>query len=127
MSLFVLQLPDFYYFFQSGYSQFVYFLFVLTNVLINKTLNCVRQCWYCGRQLKTCITITTIKDCLSRTYSFKFFQRLSSTNFTWSILEYFVPFILKSFNLCVFSCNSPSNVSLNFLFKCRFEFSLKPC
>ena len=29
--------------------------------------------------------------CLSRPYPFNFFYRLSSKNFTWSILEYFAP------------------------------------
>ena len=29
--------------------------------------------------------------CLRRLYPFQSFKRLSPTNFTWSILEYFVP------------------------------------
>ena len=32
-----------------------------------------------------------------KTMSFKLFKRLSSTKFTWSILEYFIPFDIKIF------------------------------
>ena len=40
---------------------------------------------FCGRQpLKT----------LKQTIPLQIFLRLSSTNFTWSFLEYFVPFVL---------------------------------
>ena len=35
--------------------------------------------------------------CLSRPYHLKIFLRLSSTNFTWSILEYFFPFKARDF------------------------------
>ena len=41
----------------------------------------------CGRQL-----LMTVIVLLKHTISLQFFKRLSSTNFTWSILEYFVPY-----------------------------------
>ena len=36
-----------------------------------------------------------------QTISFQIFQRLSSTNFTWSILEYFVPYSIQSVVHCL--------------------------
>ena len=61
---------------------------------------------------------------LSRPYPFKFFKG-SPTNFTWSILEYFVPFsqLLPIYQICVAKRNS-SLRKVVFFYSVRLKFFL---